>query len=988
MHQNYSNGKSNHQPKSTSSGAKPVSFVRISTSVQDGEGLIRKVLPKIDVEYDAKIKGILQSTMTDEQKFQEMEKRVIEMFNDIEETDVKDVLWDRPKVNHNDLQQIMDDWKEEHTEESSVRVIDPVNNKNKELEQRIVNLQNKYDDIVKKQYHGVDPMQMPDFVQPNKQLTEIKNSLDEARELYEKVAASIYKIKDVEGFWQYISPDTEIPSTGLFKNLEDGREMKFSLSAIEEIKDSDVPKSHLNLEPGDKVTIEKAADYKYEFANVQVDLPNELANKMVSWSKQNISQDIIYVDEEHGVPGIETEPHVTVKFGLHSHDPKQVEELMKDESPISLKLGKTSLFSTEEKPFDVLIIEVISPDLKRLNKKISDNLETTDSFPEYKPHATLAYLKKGEAEEYINLDILADEEIQVNNLIFSGNSGKTEIPLKSSESNASQHRLFTHEELKQAGQAWWNESKELIRQRLSSEYKILWSGDTLSSLVKQVKTERSLLANDIINDVLRSESQLDVKAYIRKTPNKNEWCAYSESGRNMGCYPSEAGAKKRLQQIEYFKHKGSHSTFLSFVDAINDAESVKTLHMIDKQIEDAHDDKALLNDEYNDIKQYLDESYIKLAAYSKYVRDSIKRGEADLDAGRTVAHEDVVKMLEKKASQRREYPCLVKEQDTDGSVIIHCPFAISKPEHKDHGSLFRRYDAHEEAEALKALATEVAPYSVQLVPGKTQVKITLDRMEKDYNKKAYVLDKLARNLDITKLTEYSYNMQVDEADAMLAVKKAEEFIKEKFSELNVEYSTCNYQPWPWDQTYETPGVERIEDSVFIDSPGWFSVPVPYQDTRLQDDNTKPINASSELKIAIDFDGTFNAAPEIFKKLAERLKDARLYLITGRSNIDKDEVMSLISLWKMPFNEVHFYPVAYFKEEIDENLIREVGKWKGTLMSELGIDLSFDDDSIQTEEIIKKNPNILVAKPIKANALEGYKLELVKGSKDKFNMIVK
>jgi len=48
------------------------------------------------------------------------------------------------------------------------------------------------------------------------------------------------------------------------------------------------------------------------------------------------------------------------------------------------------------------------------------------------------------------------------------------------------------------------------------------------------------------------------EAYIRKEG--NEWCVKSESGKNMGCYDSEAGAKKRLQQIEYFKHKGELKT--------------------------------------------------------------------------------------------------------------------------------------------------------------------------------------------------------------------------------------------------------------------------------------------------------------------------------------------------------------------------------------------------------------------------------------------
>lgn len=40
---------------------------------------------------------------------------------------------------------------------------------------------------------------------------------------------------------------------------------------------------------------------------------------------------------------------------------------------------------------------------------------------------------------------------------------------------------------------------------------------------------------------------------IRKL--KNGYRVESEKGKNMGTYKTEAQAKKRLQQIEYFKHK-------------------------------------------------------------------------------------------------------------------------------------------------------------------------------------------------------------------------------------------------------------------------------------------------------------------------------------------------------------------------------------------------------------------------------------------------
>jgi hypothetical protein len=38
----------------------------------------------------------------------------------------------------------------------------------------------------------------------------------------------------------------------------------------------------------------------------------------------------------------------------------------------------------------------------------------------------------------------------------------------------------------------------------------------------------------------------------------NKWCLYSHDGsKNLGCYDSEEGAKKRERQVQYFKHKES-----------------------------------------------------------------------------------------------------------------------------------------------------------------------------------------------------------------------------------------------------------------------------------------------------------------------------------------------------------------------------------------------------------------------------------------------
>lgn len=55
-------------------------------------------------------------------------------------------------------------------------------------------------------------------------------------------------------------------------------------------------------------------------------------------------------------------------------------------------------------------------------------------------------------------------------------------------------------------------------------------------------------------NTLTKKSVMNVISYIVHEDGK--YCVKSHKGKNLGCYPTEKEAKHRLQQIEYFKHKG------------------------------------------------------------------------------------------------------------------------------------------------------------------------------------------------------------------------------------------------------------------------------------------------------------------------------------------------------------------------------------------------------------------------------------------------
>lgn len=65
------------------------------------------------------------------------------------------------------------------------------------------------------------------------------------------------------------------------------------------------------------------------------------------------------------------------------------------------------------------------------------------------------------------------------------------------------------------------------------------------------------------------------ESYIRQI-SENKWRVFSEKGKNLGTFPSKAKAKKRLQQVEMFKHmdkrKKKSSLFYQWIKISTDKQ--------------------------------------------------------------------------------------------------------------------------------------------------------------------------------------------------------------------------------------------------------------------------------------------------------------------------------------------------------------------------------------------------------------------------------
>jgi len=117
-------------------------------------------------------------------------------------------------------------------------------------------------------------------------------------------------------------------------------------------------------------------------------LPETIKNKLPEIDLDDVSDD-----------GIEKQHHITLLYGLHeSVSWKECKNKLENFDPISdVKLTNITFFDNDDA--DVLICEVESETLHKMNKKLK-TLPHQETFPEYKPHMTIAYLKKGCGEKY------------------------------------------------------------------------------------------------------------------------------------------------------------------------------------------------------------------------------------------------------------------------------------------------------------------------------------------------------------------------------------------------------------------------------------------------------------------------------------------------------------------------------------------------------------------------------------------------------------
>lgn len=156
----------------------------------------------------------------------------------------------------------------------------------------------------------------------------------------------------------------------------------------------------------------------YKFGCVMVEVPVKNWNEITS----TINKDDLYEVEGENY-GISENPHLTLLYGLKPNITKeQIEEVLKrviDGDKIIVEIENIDLFENEN--FDVVKFNIKKTEqLQRIFDALSE-LPNENTYPDYKPHMTIAYVKKGLGEKYKKL---YSHKVSSNEICYSMTNGK------------------------------------------------------------------------------------------------------------------------------------------------------------------------------------------------------------------------------------------------------------------------------------------------------------------------------------------------------------------------------------------------------------------------------------------------------------------------------------------------------------------------------------------------------------------------------------
>jgi 2'-5' RNA ligase len=136
---------------------------------------------------------------------------------------------------------------------------------------------------------------------------------------------------------------------------------------------------------------------EYQWGCVMVDVPVSNWDEITSY----IDPEDVYTgdDDTHG---IQENPHLTLLYPvLESVKFDEIKNVLKSvlDREIFIEIDNIDVFENEE--FDVVKFNVKNNEyLNKIHNKLKNNIPNKDKFDIYRPHITIAYIKKGIGKKY------------------------------------------------------------------------------------------------------------------------------------------------------------------------------------------------------------------------------------------------------------------------------------------------------------------------------------------------------------------------------------------------------------------------------------------------------------------------------------------------------------------------------------------------------------------------------------------------------------
>lgn len=160
----------------------------------------------------------------------------------------------------------------------------------------------------------------------------------------------------------------------------------------------------------------KLETYKFGCVLLELEIPqwNDIISKI---DKQDVY-------EPSPSYGIETDPHLTILYGLHSDiDESKVVEIINKYKYSDFHINTLGISNFKNPGFDVVKIEVEKNDiLQSFHEELSE-LPNSNEFPEYKPHITIAFVNSGTSTKYLDSNFKL-ENLKISMIEYSKPDGQ------------------------------------------------------------------------------------------------------------------------------------------------------------------------------------------------------------------------------------------------------------------------------------------------------------------------------------------------------------------------------------------------------------------------------------------------------------------------------------------------------------------------------------------------------------------------------------